>query len=356
MNRLPKKVSLVAQTASVIREEISNGRWERWLPGEHKLSSQLHVGRRTVRAALDQLCRDGVVKCYHGKRREIIRQGAMLKKPLSKRVVLLTPAPLHSQSQFGIFLIDRLRERLAEEGYLLEIHSGRVPYRAGVPQQLENLQETLNPAGWVLMQSNEKMQRWFMQRGLPCVIVGSCYPKIELPSVDFDYAAVCRHAVGQFLSKKHRRIVLLNPKSGAAGDLKGEEGFREAVQKSSSLNVHAEVVHHDGAIRDICARLDAMMRLKSPPTALVVSRAQHVLTVLGYLLSMGFRIPADVALISRDDDFFLENFVPKIARYSVNPDLFASKLSRVVLDSLHGEQAAVDHKIMPNFLSGQTLG
>lgn len=52
MNRLPQKVSLVAQTASVILEEIESGRWIGSLPGEHELCAQLHVSRRTVRAAL----------------------------------------------------------------------------------------------------------------------------------------------------------------------------------------------------------------------------------------------------------------------------------------------------------------
>ena len=123
MTRLPKKISLVAQTAVAIREAISLGRWKRRLPGEHELCSQLHVSRRTVRAALDQLCYDGLVKCCHGKRREIINQHLVRLPPASSRIVFLTPVPLQTLSPFGIFLIDRLREHLAEEGYLLEIHS-----------------------------------------------------------------------------------------------------------------------------------------------------------------------------------------------------------------------------------------
>ena len=356
MTRLPKKISLVAQAAGAIREAISLGRWKRWLPGEHELSSQLHVGRRTVRAALDQLCGDGVVKSCHGKRREILNQNRVRSRPPSSRIVFLTPVPLHMLSPFAIFLIDRLREYLAEEGYLLEIHSGRALYRARVTDQLKSLAETLGPAGWVLSQSTASMQRWFYERGLPCVVAGSCFPEIALPSVDTDFGAVCRHAVGQFLTRGHRRLVLLNPNPGAAGDLKAEAGFHEALRTTRVAEVAGRIVHHDGTPANICARLNGLMQSDEPPTAFLVSRAQHVLTVVGHLLSCRFRIPGDVAVISRDDESFLEDLVPTLARYSRDRNLFASKLSRMVLDIVRGKQVLKEYKIMSNFVPGRTLG
>jgi LacI family transcriptional regulator len=356
MTRLPKKISLVAQTAGAIREAISLQRWKKWLPGEHELGSQLHVGRRTVRAALEQLCAEGVLKCCRGKRREIINQHPVRLPPASSRIVFLTPMPLQTLSPFAIFLIDRLREHLAEEGYLLEIHSGRGLYRARVTDHLQSLAETLHPAGWVLSQSTEPMQRWFYARGLPCAVAGSCFPQISLPSVDSDFGAVCRHAVGQFLARGRCRLVLLNPNPGAAGDLKAEAGFHQALQTTRVQGVVGNIVNHDGTPANICARLNALMQSDQPPTALLVSRAQHVLTVLGHLLSGGFRLPQDVAVISRDHESFLEDVVPTVARYRINPDVFASTLSRMVLDLVHGKQALKEHKIMPRFVPGQTFG
>lgn len=337
-------------------EEIAGGRWHRWLPGEYELASLLHVSRRIVRAALQQLQRDGVVESRPGKRREIIQRKRPGLKPTSSRAVLLTPVPLHLMSPFSIFLIDRLREHLGEEGYLLEIHAGRDPYRRRPLQQLKRLEETLRPAAWVLTQSTEPMQQWFARSGLPCVVVGSSYPGVTLPSVDFNYGAICRHAVGQFLARGHRRIVLLNPRSRAAGDIKGEGGFLEAVKSTSVQNVQATIDYHDGTVSNLCARLDALMRIKARPTALLVSRAHHFVTVLGYLQANRLRVPDDIALISRDDNSFLENIVPLPARYIGNPELFASTLSRVVLESIRERKPGTAHRLMPNFSPGQTLG
>lgn len=354
MHRLPQKSSLVAQTVSVLQEGIASGRWEQWLPGEYELSAQLHVSRRTIRAALEELRRKGVVKCRRGKRREL--RAAPRRQPASNRVVLVTPAPLHALNPFAVFLIDCLREHLAESGYLLESRASRVPYRARVPQELKMMAEALRPAGWVLLQSTVQMQQWFADRRLPCVVVGSRYQGIELPAVDTDLAAVCRHAVGQLLTRGHRRLVLLNVEPGAAGEARSEAGFLEAVSQSSAPDVQANVARHDGSIGSICARLDSLMQREQAPTGFIVSRARHMLTVLGHLLNRRFRVPQDVALISRDDDTFLADMIPTVARYSPNPRVFASKVSRVVLDTVEGTAQPRDYRIMPNFVPGQTLG
>jgi DNA-binding transcriptional regulator YhcF (GntR family) len=118
MIRVPQRPSLVSQTVDILKEEIRSGRWNKWLPGEHELCAQLHVSRRTMRAALDQLQSRGIVRCSHGKRRKIASFPAQ-KTTASNRVIFLTPAALHSMTPFAIFLIDRLRGHLAEEGYWL---------------------------------------------------------------------------------------------------------------------------------------------------------------------------------------------------------------------------------------------
>lgn len=354
MHRLPQKISLVTQTATLLREEIAAGRWTHWLPGEHELRKQLHVSRTTLRGALSQLHRQGIIRCQQGRRREILLRKAPAKKVQSQRVVLLMPE-LTQGRLFRAFLIDRLREHLAEEGYFLETHVSRVPYRARSPRDMEQLAAMLRPAGWVLMGATEPLQKWFVEHRLPCVIAGTPYGDIQLPSVDVDYNAVCRHAVGQFVAHGHRQIVLLNPHPGGAGEAVTEAGFREVVAQFKARGVEASVVRHDGTLENICARLDALRARRPAPTAFLVSRARHALTVLCHLSQNGLRVPKDVAIISRDDELFLEDVVPTMARYSNLPGAFAAKLSRTVVAMLRGDGRPYAHKIMPKFIPGRTL-
>ena len=178
-----------------------------------------------------------------------------------------------------------------------------------------------------------------------------------MPSVDMDYRATCRHAAGQFLAKGHRRLALLNPESGTGGELESEEGFREAVKPAICAGAEAILARHEGSAASVCKALDGLLRQPERPTALLVSRPVHVLTALGHLARRGIKVPREMAVISRDDDSFLEHVVPSVARYSSNPAAFAQRLSRVVLSVAEsGLSTIADHKLMPRVVRGESGG
>jgi len=357
MNRLPQRLSLVAQTAAVLKDEIKAGRWTKRLPGEHELCSLLHVGRVTVRSALSQLQREGWLRTSQGKRRELVGRRRIPAARPSDRVVLLTRVRLANLQPFTVFWIDGLREHLAEEGYHLEIHEHPACYSGRPERALESLASRLHPAGWVLSQSTARMQRWFCERASFCVITGSRHEGVNLPSVDKDYRAISRHAAGAFLARGHRQLAFVGPGFGLAGDHESEEGFKEGVEKSQTPDANGIILHHKGTVADICAKLDAALRRSSPPTAFLVSRPNHVLTVMSHLLGCGLRFPANVALISRDDDSFLENMVPSVARYVSNPSVFARTISNVVVEFVRGGVVTPkEHRMMAEFVPGRTLG
>ena len=353
--KVPQKISLVTQTTGSLKDGINAGFWAGQLPGEHELCEHLYVSRVTLRKALDELQREGWVRSSQGKRRQIVpRQRRSL--AASNRVILLTESPLHLLHPFTIYWMDCLREHLSEAGYHLEIHTGQAAFGSSPERSLSQMQKQFRPAGWVLYRSNERMQRWFSAQALPCVIAGSRHPNIRLPSVDVDYRAACRHAVGQFLVHKHRQLAFLNPESGAAGDLESEQGFLEAAKSARGSDVQAAVVRHDGTVHGICKKIDLLLERPHRPTAFLVSRPAFVLTALSHLLRKKLNLPREIALISRDDDSFLESVVPTVARYSSSPTVFARKISRMVLEIVRGATLSrTDARIMPTFVPGQTL-
>lgn len=353
---VPQRISLVTQTVEMLKESIHAGVWLGYLPGEHELCEHLHVSRVTLRKALDELQREGWVRSSQGRRRKIIPRPRR-SLAASNRVVLLTALPLHSLHPFTIYWMDSLRKDLSEAGFQLEIHVGQTSFGSNPEPSLSQMQKRLHPAGWVLYRSNEPMQQWFSKHVLPCVIAGSRHPHVQLPSVDVDYRACCRHAVGQFLARKHKQLVFLNPDSGAAGDLKSEQGFLETVKTTSGKGVSATVVRHDSTVSGICNKLDLLLQRPQPPTALLVSRPPFVLTAMSHLLRRKVAIPDTLALISRDNDSLLESMVPTIARYTYSPTAFARKVSRLVLQMARGATLPRDNTlVIPSFVAGQTLG
>jgi DNA-binding LacI/PurR family transcriptional regulator len=357
MHRLPQKSSLVSQAAAILRERIEAGEWHNWLPGEHELCSQMRVARMTLRRALEQLQRAGLVRASQGKRREIIARRRRRGPAATGRVLLLTPVALHFLPPFDAFWANALRETLEESGYHLEIHADRGPFGRGRGASLDRLMTQFRPVGCVLIYSTRNMQLWFSRRKFPCVIVGSRHPDVDLPSVDKAHRAICRHAVGLFLARDHRQLALVSPESGAAGDLESEEGFNEGLAQTTRCDVRGSVVRHDGSVADICTKLHTLFRRQDRPTGLLVSRSLNVLTVVGHLMRESLRLPQDVALISRDHDPFLERMVPSVARYIVSPEGMASRVSSAVLEIVQtGLVSPANHQIMPEFTEGESLG
>lgn len=357
MDTIPKRSSLVAQTATILRENIQAGVWKDFLPGEHELCERFQVSRVTLRAALLQLGREGWFKGQQGRRREIVqKRGKKSTAPPSDRVVLLSPFALEQMPATALFWVDALRDHLAMAGYRLEFHASQASSSQHPGHALESLVHRFRAAGWVLYLSTAPMQEWFSARGLPCVITGSRHHHVQISSVDIDYAATCAHAVGLLAARQRRRLALLMPRSGHAGNLESERGFTEAAEKLKSDGVQSSVAHHDGSVPGICRALDNLLRGENPVTGILVAKPAHVVTAMTHLLRSGVKVPKDVSLVSRDADPLLEHLVPSVTRYHTDPTLFARKVSRLVVDLVrNGVRRHHDSRLMPTLVRGETL-
>lgn len=353
---IPQRLSLVSQTLDVLRDALRQGVWRERMPGERELSRQLNVSRPTLRSALAQLQREGLLQPSPGRQRVISRRPSAKVSKRALTIALLTPMPLREVPPFALCWMDKLRELLADSACRLEIHAGKRWYTRRPEKELTELTRQMPATAWVLFMASERMQQWFAAQKLPCMLAGSAHAGVDLPSVDFDYRAVCRHAAGQFLARGHRRAALLLQAPFAAGDFESEAGFREAFAQSAN-QAEPIIATHDGTPANIRRRLDELLRLKPAPTAFLVGRAMPALTVASELMRRGLRLPQDAVVISRDSDHFLEHFSPALARYVSDPEAHARRLARAALQLAQGSPGKTRAiRLMPEFLRGESLG
>jgi len=351
---IPKRLSLSAQAAIAIRKAIEQGAWHDRLPSERRLCSVFKVSRPTIRTALHLLAKEGLLDVHPG------RRGRLLPRPLSRSgrrsrlVVLVTHEPVSHLTTSANQGAGEMRAHLADHGFVTEVlvcppHSARVQQR-----MLETFFRHNPVFCCVLMSVGRVVQEWFAERPVPALVYGSCYPGMKLPYLDWDYHAVCRHAAGTFLGKGHRRLALILPKTGLAGDLASEAGFREAVSSHPSAS-SLTVLRHSGSVQSMTAKLNALFNSPAAPTALLVARTENVFAVIIYLLRRGITMPDTISLIARDNDHIFEGIMP-IAHYQFGDETFAKRLSRLMLRMVdQGFLAPEPNLILPRYVPGSTV-
>lgn len=355
MIALPQKRTLELQTAEILRGQIDQGAWKAWLPAERALCEMLQVSRITVRAALGQLRRDGVIAAEERVGNKIIRRRKNASGAGSD-VALLVSSELHHLLPSIILWVDQLRAMLAARGSHLHLFSGQNYARRNPAPALKKLVRQHPHPCWILLSVNRDVQAWFQKNAIPCVVAGSVHEGIELPGCDVDYRAACRHAASLFLRRGHRRIALLAKHSRAAGDICSEAGFSEAFTHPGFADAAPVICHCDDTAEGAAKAVRQMMVRKSPPTALLVLTPFHCLTVISCLSQLGYNVPRDVSVISRYSETFHDYLLPRPSGYTIKTRLYARTLLRMIAPALNGSlPAARVRYIMPEFLEGNTV-
>lgn len=347
--------SLSAQVAARIRLGIQERTWVGWLPGERTMAKSLQVSRKTLRKALGQLERAGNVQPMHGLGHRIVNAGPPVGKP-GANVGLLTPESLATLRPYTALWVDELRSLLFSTGMTLSSFFGHRYFSARPDKALARLVRQAPHQCWVLAHSNERIQNWFYEHGVPCIVAGSAHAGLPLPSVDLDYFAVCRHAAGAMLRLGHRRVALFAPLSQRAGDLESQRGFEDGMRRSTRGDADPIVAHHDGTVDGAHRALARLFDQARPPTAILVANPVYYLTTISFLAQRGLRVPRDVSLLSRDDDTFLSYLRPEPARYSCQPAIYAKRLLVQLQATCSGETGVhAIHRIEPKFVPGPSL-
>ncbi|BCU75300.1 substrate-binding domain-containing protein [Luteolibacter sp. LG18] len=311
-----------------MRVRIQAAEWKDHLPGERRLAEILQVGRDTIRLAIQQLEREGVISpAEAGSRRRILVTEfapAKASKSRSLRIGLLAHRPLEQLPQPVLLEVDQIRRALAGKGGSLEVFAPSWYEHRHPAKRLETFVGEEPCSAWILLRSSEAVQRWFMQSGHPCLIRGYPHEGIDLPHIDVDWEATARHAAGKLWRLGHQRVGILVPTDALRGVAAAVKGALELGE----IGFQAFEIVENGTVEGMARALTRALQLKNPPTAFITTRPRQAATALTWLASKGVRVPTDLSIITLAREPFLEHLVPEVTGYSVDPDAVAKQVLR----------------------------
>lgn len=349
--------SISTQVADTLREEFRRGTWRQAIPGERLLAERLSVSRKTVRKALALLRSEGAIRTARGRGSAIVQARSLRGGPRPvKTIALLLPEPLEGARPFTVLWVNHLMAQLHEAGMQLEIVSGWKYFGRRAGRSLRRLLAAHPARCWLLARSHRALQQWFEESGAPCLVAGSAHAGIDLPSVDVDHRALCRHAAITFLRNGHRRLALFLEQAGHAGDDDSEQGFREGLAQHAEAAAPLICRPAKGPAA-IIAELRRLQALSSPPTGYLLSNSFSYLTVLSHFAQHDRRVPRDISLIARDEEPFLSHVDPVPTRYAFAPAKFATAMNQAIKRVLEGgAPRRFEVRIMPDFVKGASVG
>lgn len=358
---VPVRLTLTEQASDYIRRGLEAGRWEEVIPSEAELCRELAVSRGTLRSALAVIFKEGLLKPGgRGGRHQIVprpgKKSRKLSMPSGNLIRILSPQPRFIIAGNTQIIFQTVSEMLGRVGLHLEFehHSGLWDLRH--PEaSLRKITAQPNTAGWLLYRSTEAVQSWFARAGVPAVVLGGIFPKIELSHAEFDLVAASRHAAGVLYGRGHRRMVFLTVENATAGDHACAEAF---VSAAAALKAHAEVAVFDDTVPGLCRALDGLLLSQPVPTAYFVAFPNHVPATVGHLTRRGFPVPKSAAVISRMDARLLVESIPSVARYQMDCERLGRGTARLLLKAVNPEvkSSVGECVIMPEFVDGETAG
>lgn len=355
--KLPSRNSLVSQTVSIIEEMIQKGELHSPLPGERKLAARLHIGRDTLRSALNELeRRKWISPSNQGSRRMILKTDCAIKEEnTTRRVGFISPKPLEELPRNMLIELDALRAILAKQDTTLEILTPAVFNTAHPEKRLQQFIQDNQADAWLLYRCTREIQTWFAQQQLPCIIRGYPQPGVHLPYLDEDWKAAAYHVGTQLLKKGHTNVALIVPNQSLQGLKAAEEGLREAYDYVSD-KCKVEILVEKGEKDSVIHSIQKGLSQNSNITALIVTRPRQILNTITWLASHRLHVPEHISLVALCYESWFSELIPTINHYKISHIKMAAALARR-LDSLMQGSSLDNYSsfVIPEEVPGQSV-
>jgi GntR family transcriptional regulator of arabinose operon len=347
-------------------QEIKEGRLRGGdaLPTEVKIASAVKMARNTVRQALLELEREGLIRRIPGRGtfiHEAARQRLKSGMDIFALVIPETRSAYYPSLQRGfheasrglhnqVIVCDTDNDPFRQADTLLQLADKKVAGIALVPTLIPP-----TPAHQI---------RPLQERGVPIVF---CHRRVEgilAPLVTFSGLEVGRLAGRALIEKKHHRVAFF---SGHRSELSEqyEQGLRLAMRQGGG-ELPPDFIFYDNAIRltpehknFVLANLETLLRNPSPPTAIFCAFDLEAELVFLLLNELGVKVPKELSLLGFGGTWRQSAFSQRLTSVTVDEEQLGRQAVKLLGEMRHGERPlndVTDIFIPLGLSAGETLG
>lgn len=295
---------LYQQVKKVIGEQILTGQFPKGtlLPSEQELCHTFAVSTITMRRALAELSRDGLIRRMSG-------IGTLVTSDTKKiRFALLflgfdSAEWLQRSEIFGSLLAgigDAAWHANADFSTI------RVASDQDAKPVLKMLTEEREVDGILLRSAGDIEESYLTlleSRHLPYVVLKRHIEGRRMNFVTLDDVEASARATSHLINLGHRRIALISGARDISSRRGMYQGYRAALEEHG-LQYDESLVHFNSTLPDEtdgCTSMQQLLRLDSPPTAVFAAGDILAIGAMDALHRAGMRVPEDVAIIGYGD-------------------------------------------------------
>lgn len=285
----------------VLSGEVGHG--EQLMP-ELEICRDTNLSRTTVRRAIEDLVREGLLVRFRGRGTFV----SFNRSPVQKKLIALLVNQPESLTGAYEVMIRGAREAASILGYQLLLANSQNDAGAALAQAVSLNEHKV--AGTILVPlqtpspdtSNARVIQALRRTGQQVVMADAYSEDETLPSVCGRNREAMADLTAHLIRRGYRRIAFLT--SVRTNPVRErEEGFRSAMQ-DHGLPVPPEYFLEVGsrdAARQGAQELDVLMALRETPEAVVCLHDLIALNVLRRCEERGWSVPRDIAVVGFDD-------------------------------------------------------
>ena len=209
--------------------------------------------------------------------------------------------------------------------------------------------------GLIAVPCGENGEEMEMLSGLtPLVLIDRYYENTSLPFVTTNNYQGGLDATKHLLSRGHSRVTCIQGVQSSMPNKERVRGYCRAMEEAG-LAENINIVGNEFSVQNGYLEAKLLMSREIRPTAIFTLSNTIMLGALKAIREAGLSVPQDVALISFDNNLYMDYMTPSITRISQPVEDMSKLAVKILRDKLNGESNCNSQlRLSPMMVAGES--